>query len=806
MIRIKNRNICMVRNALSILCYVSFYRLNAQFTLTGRLTDKQEQPIEYAEVSIKNINDSTKMMTTLTNKTGNFSLSIPKGVYLLSVNYLGQNLLKKNVSVVGNINIGTLKVNTANQIGEVTVTGKKPLIERKIDRLVFNVENSISASGGDALDALKVTPGIRVQNDEITMIGKSGLSVMVDDRLIRLSGEDLTNYLQSLSAEDIKSIEVITTPPAKYEAEGNSGLINIILKKVKANSWSTSLRSAYQQRTYPMGSGGGSFNFQKKKLTLSSSINYRKGSYAPFETNNIYYPLQTWYDETQRKRLLGILNHRMSLDYKLSDKISTGVQYNGNYNNHKIEENNMVTLTGVNTKVLDSSMITQSFERRKDKLNTLNYHFIYSIDTIGRKLSFDFDYFNYNNDANRIFTTRNYFADGRFIPASFYSANNLGNQKINNYSLNLDMEHPFKRISLNYGGRLSFSKISSNISFYNLTSGTSILDPLRTDSFEYNENIQSLYFSANKSFNRKWEAKLGLRIENTQTKGVSLTSHQPHKNHYVKVFPTAYILYTPNKIHSYNINYGLRINRPSFSWLNPFRRYSSLYFYFEGNPSLRPSFSNNFEFNYNYKDNINFQFYYTHLNNGFQAVSFVDPNNPDLRYTQPVNYVESDTYGVNITYTFDKVKWWTSINMFDLSYSLSTSSIPETNQKLNGNNVYLYSDNTFKVNKNINFNLNYWYGFAGVSELDKNSASSQLNASLRILFFDKNLQFSITGDDLLSSNRPIYTSYTNNVQINYKNYYDYRNIGVSIVYRLGSRKIKRTEREQKNKIEQSRIN
>jgi len=806
MIRIKDKNIFMVRNALFILCSVSFYRLSAQVTVGGRITDEQKQPIEYAEVSMKNINDTLKMKTTVTDKMGNFSLSIPKGAYLLSVDYLGQTLLKKKVSLAANVNLGTLKVKIANQIGKVTVTGKKPLIERKIDRLVFNVENSVSASGGDALDALKVTPGLRVQNEQITMIGKSSLRVMVDDRIVHLSGEDLTNYLQSLSADDIKSIEVITTPPAKYEAEGNSGLVNIVLKKVKANSWSTSLRAAYRQRTYPMGSGGGSFNFQKKKLTFSSSINYQKGSYAPFETNTIYYPLQTWYDETKRKRLLGILNHRVSLDYKLSDKILTGIQYNGNYNNHKIDEKNTAKLTEVNTKVLDSSMITQSFEKRKDKLNTLNYHFIYSIDTIGRKLSFDFDYFHYNNDVNRIFTTHNYFGDGRFIPNSFYSANNLGNQKINNYSLNLDMEHPFKKISLNYGGRLSFSKISSNISFYNLTSGTSILDPLRTDSFEYNENIQSLYFSANKTFNKKWKAKLGLRLENTQTKGVSITLHEPHKNYYIKFFPTAYILYTPNKDHSYNINYGLRINRPSFGWLNPFRRYSNLYFYFEGNPFLRPSFSNNFEFNYNYKDNVNFQFYYTHLHNGFQAVSFVDPNNPDIRYTQPINYVELDKYGGNITYTFNKIKGWTSINRFDFNYSLSTSSIPETNQKLNGNEAYLYFDNTIKIAKNISFNVNYWYGFAGVSELDKNSASSQLNASLRMMLCNKNLQIYITGDDLLSSNRPIYTSYTNNVQINYKNYYDYRSIRISMVYRLGNHKIKRTEREQKNKVEQSRIN
>jgi hypothetical protein len=152
------------------------------------------------------------------------------------------------------------------QIQEVEIQAKKKLVERKIDRLVFNVENSISAIGGDALDALKITPGLRVHNDKISMIGKSGMSVMVDDKLIQLSGEDLINYLKTISSDNIKSIEVITTPPAKYDAEGNSGIVNIKLKKTKPNQWSASFKSSYIQSTYPKGSVGGNFNYKKNKF------------------------------------------------------------------------------------------------------------------------------------------------------------------------------------------------------------------------------------------------------------------------------------------------------------------------------------------------------------------------------------------------------------------------------------------------------------------------------------------------------------------------------------------------------------
>jgi len=143
------------------------------------------------------------------------------------------------------MDLGIIKIKTSGTLQTVTVTAQRPLIERKIDRLVFNVENSVAATGGDALDALKVTPGIQVQNNQIGMIGKSGLAVMINDRILNLSGDDLINYLKSIKSDDIQSIEVITTPPAKYDAEGNSGIINIKLKKAAPNSWSASISGAY---------------------------------------------------------------------------------------------------------------------------------------------------------------------------------------------------------------------------------------------------------------------------------------------------------------------------------------------------------------------------------------------------------------------------------------------------------------------------------------------------------------------------------------------------------------------------------
>lgn len=198
-----------------------------------------------------------------------------------------------------------------------------------MDRLIFNVENSISPPGGDAIDALKVTPSIRVQNDMITMIGKSGMSVMVDDKLIQLSGDDLVNFLKTISSDNIKNIEVITTPPAKYSVEGNSGLVNIKLKKAKKDSWNASINSAYRQATYVTGSIGGNFNYQKNKISIFSNLNYSNGASAPVETSKIYYPNQLWSNNSQRKDFNNSIGGRIGIDYQISKKWIMGIQYLG---------------------------------------------------------------------------------------------------------------------------------------------------------------------------------------------------------------------------------------------------------------------------------------------------------------------------------------------------------------------------------------------------------------------------------------------------------------------------------------------
>ena len=785
------------RHLIAFLLIILFQnQVISQIKISGQIKDEKNNPVEFIEIQLQN-KDSIIFKSELTNAEGKFIIETEKGEYSLLVRQLGVIYHEQKINVIQDTYIGIINITEKEQqLQEVVITAKKKLIERKVDKLIFNVENSISASGGDAIDALKITPRVKVKNDNISMIGKNNMSVMLDDKLILLTGDELINFLKSIPSDNIKSIEVITTPPAKYDAEGNSGLINIKLKKSKLNQWNASLRSSYIQSTYPKGSFGGNFDYQKNKLSLYSNLNYVNGSNAPVETNKIYYPLGLWNEENKRRDFQNSVNGRIGADYKISEKFSVGMQYLGSFSKPKIAENSLTTIYNQTNSQIDSYINTLSENLGKNNNHSLNLNSTVVFDTIGKKMNINLDYFKFKNDDNRIFNTIN-----------LLSANNTSLQDIQNYSAKIDFEHPLKWINLSYGGKLSFIKTQNNVNYFDTTLGTPIFDPTQSNEFNYDENTQAIYLNGTKKLNEKWETQLGFRLENTQTEGVSKTLNQKNTNSYAKLFPTFYLTYTPNEKNSFSINYNKRINRPSYNRLNPFRWYSNPFSYTEGNPFLQPSFSNNLELNYTFNDNWSNSIYYSHTDNGFEQITIVD-NTDNIQKTIAQNFFKTTIIGISESYTYNKLKWLSSTFSFDWNYSKSESLIPITNQNLNGSNAYFSISNDFNLNKNktLLFNFSYWYNFKGTSDLDKNNAYSQLDASIKYFAFDKKLQISFNANDILSTNRPIYTSFTNNIQIDYKNYYDVRLFRLSLVYKFGNKNINVEKKEVGNQEEKERTN
>jgi hypothetical protein len=782
------------RNILFVaILLLSNFLFSQQSQIIGNVIDGKNNAIEFAEIRLLT-QDSIAVKSEFSNAQGLFAIQATHGNYIIQVRHLKDIIYSKNIDLHKGINLGNIKVNSIQEIKEVVVEGKKKLIERKVDRLVFNVENFISATGGDALDALRLTPSIRVKNDQISMIGKSGMSVMVDDRLMQLSGDDLINFLKTIKSDNIKSIEVITTPPAKYDAEGNSGIVNIKLKKAKLNQWNTSLRSSYIQSTYPKGSFGGSFDYQKNKFSLYSDLNYINGSNLPIQTNQIYYATGLWDEISQIRNYQNSLNTRIGINYKMTDRWNMGIQYLGNFNKPNIKENILTTVYNADDSSVNSYIKTLSDSENKNDNHSINLNSIIEMDTIGRKMILNLDYFKYKNNLNRNFST-----------IDLVSANNTSLQDIENYSAKLDFEHPLKWVNLSYGGKLSFIKTNSNVNYFDTTTGNPVFDPTQSNIFEYKENTQAVYISGNKKISEKWQTQLGFRVENTQTQGYSQTLNQKNNNDYTKLFPTFYITYTPTEKNTFSLSYNKRINRPSYGILNPFRWYKNPFSYVEGNPFLKTSFSDNIELSYTRNDNWSNTLYFSHTKNGFEQLTLID-NNTNIQRTVAENLFKTSVFGISESYTFKIIKWLSSTFSFNWNYSWSKSLIPITNQNLNGANAYFSTNNDFVLNKSktLLFNISYWYNFKGVSDLDKNNAYSQLDTSIKYLVLDKKLQISFNVNDILGSNRPIYTSYTDNTQIDYKNYYDVRLFRLSLTYNFGNKNINIEKKEFGNEEEKNR--
>lgn len=776
---------------------------HSQYNVTGVVKDS-DSGIPYANIILTD--NSGKMVTgTISEDDGSFKLTAQQGEYKIAISFLGYRNWENSITLTENIDLGIIVLQAQdNELGEIVITAEKPLIERKVDRLVFNVGQSTAATGGNAMDALKVTPRIKVENDEISMIGKGNLMVMIDDRIVQLSGEDLANFLKSLNTEDILRIEVISNPPAKYSADGNSGLINIVTKKASTDAWNASLRSGYTQATYATGNIGGNLNFQKGKFQLMSNVNYTNGSTAPVESNKVFYPNLTWDEVNNRRDYRSSLSAGLGIEYKINGKLSTGFDYKYVNSQSLVKDDIVAKIYSATSNALDSTINTPARNEYKNNVHSLNYHFIYKIDTIGKKLSLDFDFFDYNFQANRKFNTQTLYPNHEPTPNSFVEARNFGIQDVQNYSVNLDMEHPTRWATLNYGGKMSFIKTDNLFNTYEYVSNEEILDPNLSNLFDYKENTQSLYFSIQKRFSDKWEGKAGLRMENTQTKGYSTTLNQTNKNAYTKLFPTAYLAYTINNKNSLSLHYGRRISRPNYQFLNPFVRIFSPYSYAEGNPYLQPAFIDNIELEYAYKNKWIANIYYSHANDLYGEVIFLDEVT-NIQRVFPENYMKNTIIGFYQSINFKLFSWWDLAASSNVSYFSTNSKIPEALQELDGWSALLDVSNDFTLNsdKTLFFNVYFFYQFRGVANLYRNTSSNQLNASIKWLLLDKKLTLSVYVNDIFSSSRVTYTTYSNDIKTSFRNYYDQRYVRLSVVYSFG-KKFSSSKRENKNQEEMER--
>ncbi len=761
----------------------------------------ENEKLVYANVFLTN-QEGEIIKGTVTNDQGEFVLNVSEGDYMLTVSFLGFTEYQKQLTVQGNLNLGVIKlIPDQNVLNEVVVVSKKPMIERKVDRLVFNVENSIAASGGDALGALKVAPGLRVNNGDISMIGKDNVRVMVNNRMVQLSGDDLANFLAGISSDDLKKIEIITNPPSKYEASGNSGIINIVYKKGIRNSWNNSTTLTHTQSVLGFSDLRNTFSYNKGNLRFLGNLSGRTGDMQVIETADLFYPNETWRTSIERKDKKDFFFGRAEVDYDLSKKTTIGVQYLYNKSTPDIIDQPITDILDLNN-ALTSRLITNGLSNRDDVNQSVNAHLITELDTLNRRLSIDLDYFDFKSDVNRSILTNRFSDSGDPLDVNF-SARTPANQAISNYSLKIDMEHPIKGYNLTYGTKLSFITTKSGTTFYNTISGEEVVDPGRTNDFTYKENIQAFYASVSKKLSDKWETKLGLRVENTQTEGISITTT---KNDYINFFPTFYLSYLKNDNNSFSINYGRRIRRPNYDYLNPFRWYLYSNFYTVGNPFLKPSFNDNFEFSHTFKESLITTVGLYIQSNGFSNVADVDSEDNTLIFRKE-NFFSKYTLGLSESYDFNKVSWWWAnlyggLFYYIVDFDPIDIELDAITEKLG---YYLSWKNTFTLNKSksLKLDLSYWYSSSFIRNFGEIGSSSSLDLGLKYSL-KSNLQLSAGVYDIFKDSFTLNRKTSNGVNQEYTSYFGNRNVRFSLKYNFGNKNIRVRSRRLGNSDERKR--
>lgn len=673
--------------------------------------------------------------------------------------------------------------NQVKTIETVMVNGKKALVERKVDRLIYNVQNSMLSQGSSGSEVLASTPLIKVDEDKglVSIAGKSGVSVMVNDRMLNLSGNELVNYLKNLRSENILKIEVITTPPAKYEAQGNSGIINIVLKRNIDLGWSGYLNTYYTQRTYVSSGGATGINYQNKKI--KATVKFQGFDTAKRSVEN--YQIvgeESSFSRDERRDMYKGLGLNTNVDYSLSDKSSVGFIYD--ITKGDVDMDIYSTQNYFTGKTPTRLTETDSKHRSAFTTQMLNTYFDHKFGD--HKLSFGYNYYGNVPDTQVNFTTTD---------LSDYSKQTVRNLSTVDYKISsaqADLTLNFNKIQVETGAKYSQFSNNSNIEYFDLKNNNYEIDPGKTNLFEYNEKNNAAYISASKDFNEKWSAKAGIRYEYVQTNGFSPTTQSKTENNYGKFFPTAYLSYKANSSNQFSLNYSRRINRPSFHALNPFRWYSNPNNYTTGNPELQPSYNNNIEFNYIFKNKFSANLYYQKTTNNFGQILFLNEESVTSSY---YNYSNQNTYGINLNYTDTFFKFWESNISTSFSYNetqvVKFNSIPK-----NGQSFYYSLKNTFQLNKAKTFFLfvNYWETLPSRDGETYQKNMGSLDAGIKMSFMEKVLQINLSINDIFKQSRFIGDSYyTNNTQ-SFNNYWDARRLTLSITYNFGNQKVKSNSR------------
>lgn len=767
--------------------------------VSGAILDEKSQPFPFVNVLLLKASDSTLVKGLAADDNGKFLFDqVSSGKFLTLVSMVGY---QKSYSATFTVNddavtLPTISLKTDTQaLNEVTVVAKKPFIEQQIDRTVVNVENSIVSAGATALEVLERAPGVTVdqQNEQLKLRGKEGVIVQIDGKQTFLSQQELITLLRNTPSDNIEKIELITNPSAKYDAAGNSGIINIKMKRNKNYGTNGNLNLGAAYAKYGRSNATATINHRAGKLStfISGGAFLNKG----FNNNDIYrrIPFEdkvTIFDQkTERINKSQYYNVRAGVDYFATEKTTVGVLVSGFYNNWS----NPFGQT--NTRILNENLSLQRTFRTDvfngGKMNNVsaNANLKHQFNDKGKELTFDIDYVNYSGSKKSNLDTRYFNPQGQEENSSRETVRNNMPSDINIAVAKLDYAQPLGKGKFETGLKTSFVA-SDNDMVFETKVDEWVLDPTRSNRFKYTENVNAAYVNYNGKITKKLSYQLGLRGEHTHSIGNSVTLNQKRDRNYVNLFPSVFLSQQLDTNNVLNISYSRRIDRPNYQSLNPFEFYLDPYTFQRGNPNLKPQYTNSFQLVHVYKNFLNTTLAYSRIKDMIADELPQQIASENKTFVTSDNLDNQDNVSLTVSFPVPIAKWWNLQANFTGVYNAYNSIYLDQQLEIKQASWNIYASNNFTLGKGWSAELSGWYNSRAFYGLYAAKPMGMLNAGVQKNILNKKGTIRLNVNDIFWTNRFNGTAIYKDIDFKVKSEWPSRQFRVTFTYNFGNQNVK----------------
>jgi hypothetical protein len=777
--------------------------------ITGQVADASSKPVEFATLMLLKATDSTLVKGAVSDGKGQYEfVNVATGRYLIAAQQVGY---AKTYSPTVSIDVAnasqTLPALTlreeSKQLNEVQVTARKPFIEQQVDRTVVNVENSVVSAGSTVLEVLEKSPGVVVdqQNEQLRLQGKAGVIIEIDGKRTYMTTQEVMNLLRNTPSDNVEKIELITNPSSKYDAQGGAGIINIRFKKNKNNGTNGTLTfgSGYQLQPGGRGRGNASLMLNHRAGKLNTFGTYSGAYFTGAGGNDIYRRIPfngavTIFDQQATRRNNGDnQNFKVGLDYSPTAKTTIGVLATGFLQNWN--QPNAIS----NTDILNEQLVVQrrfttgttSMESSNNiNLNAnLKHQFNDKGRNVGpRELTADADFVRFDNVATNVLGTQ-YFSPDRTPSGLPDSLRNRMPSLIDIIVAKTDYVHPLKNGKWETG--LKFSRVvSDNDMRFETRSEAWQLDLTRSNRFEYTEQISAAYVNFSTTLGKKTQIQTGLRVENTRSIGNSITLNEVRDRNYTDLFPTVFLTQPLDSSNVLTVSYSRRIDRPNYQNLNPFQSFLDPFTYQQGNPNLRPQYTNAFQLVHVYKGAVNTTLAYSLTNDAIIDEVPRQLAAENKTYITAENIDRQENASLTVNFPVPVTKWWTMQNNIGATYSRYKTIYNDALVELKQTSWNVYSSQNFTLSKSLTLEVSGWYNGRGVYSFWVAQPMGSLNVGLQKSVWEKKGRISLNVSDLFWTQQFRGKTQFQDIDFSVRSFWPSRRVQLTFSYRFGNQNVK----------------